>query len=120
MSQEHGKWKAEQSARARQARLQGGDVAFPSSNPGLDNTKVASLNPQLKVVEKEDGKKVVIKKDFFGRIIKIDEEDGKKGRSGSTGATGGRDKSRTWVSFNEGYSNAVRKPISLAEVMAGL
>ena len=27
---------------------------------------------------------------------------------------------RVWVSFHEGFSNAVRKPITLAELMKGL
>ena len=31
---------------------------------------------------------------------------------------GGKGEGRIWVSFNEGYSNAVRKPISLAELLA--
>ena len=37
----------------------------------------------------------------------------KEARSGGGGAGG-----RIWVSFNEGYSNAVRKPITLAELLA--
>ena len=37
----------------------------------------------------------------------------KEARSGGGGVGG-----RIWVSFNEGYSNAVRKPITLAELLA--
>ena len=41
---------------------------------------------------------------------------GSGGDAGS--ARGGRDGGRIWISFNEGYSNAVRKPITLAELLA--
>jgi chromosome transmission fidelity protein 18 len=32
----------------------------------------------------------------------------------------GGDVGRIWVSFNEGYSNAVRKPITVDELLRGL
>jgi chromosome transmission fidelity protein 18 len=32
----------------------------------------------------------------------------------------GGDRERVWVTFHEGYSNAVRKPVSLGELVGGL
>lgn len=69
-------------------------------------------------------------RDFFGRIItsqqqqdgviKTNQEGGtkmetewgmnKKGKGGDN---------QVWVSFNEGFSNAVRKPITIEELMKG-
>lgn len=62
-----------------------------------------------------------VKRDFFGRLVEQPvpqpndpntadswvDESSKAGR-------------KVWVTFHEGFSNAVRKPISLGELMAGL
>ena len=68
-----------------------------------------------------------LKRDFFGRLVPEE-------RASSLGADGGSSRSskkqkrevkggeaeRVWVSFHEGYSNAVRKPITIEELMRGL
>lgn len=60
-----------------------------------------------------------VKRDFFGRIV----NDARPGTSGAgsgsprPGTSNGKDDKRVWVSFHEGYSNAVRKPITLKELM---
>ncbi len=41
-------------------------------------------------------------------------------RGGGGGGGGGAGKSDVWVSFHEGFSNAVRKPITLDELLRGL
>jgi chromosome transmission fidelity protein 18 len=61
-----------------------------------------------------------IKRDFFGRILKeplplpqssddspVQNEASKAGR-------------KVWITYHDGFSNAVRKPISMNELMAGL
>ena len=65
------------------------------------------------------------KRDFFGRIINEsrrvsgdDNEDNGRMES-AKGPTKERDDT-VWVSYHEGFSNAVRKPISLGELLAGL
>lgn len=98
--------------------------------------------------ESEDGplKAVKIKRDFFGRPVhtttipateiipdgtKIDASSiakstafkGKaktkaKGNNGDE-EEGDRHGGRIWVSFHEGFSNAVRKPISLGDLLEG-
>ena len=82
-----------------------------------------------------------IKRDFFGRFISShatsgDEDDcvsatiaggmtKTKSRITTTAAAREEEKrrkreARVWVSYHEGFSNAVRKPITLREIMSGL
>jgi chromosome transmission fidelity protein 18 len=67
------------------------------------------------------------KRDFFGRILNeaiptankedIDRlGDARKKRKFS----GGDQENMVWISFHEGFSNAVRKPITLEEMLRGL
>ena len=59
------------------------------------------------------------KRDFFGRIINEVIPNGKASDVSKALATPstGSDGKRVWVSFHEGFSNAVRKPITLKELM---
>ncbi|KAL2060932.1 hypothetical protein VTL71DRAFT_8984 [Oculimacula yallundae] len=114
---------------ARQARYKAGnpddDVEFSIASrehkgmgrPGLDMEMV-----------------VAPKKDFFGREVRevFGEVDGNAG-AGAGGEEGeregrkkgkrdgkGKDDNKVWVSFHEGFSNAVRKPITVEELLRGL
>lgn len=71
-------------------------------------------------------------RDFFGRIITSQhQQDGVVIKTNQEGETkleterGGMNKkgkganNHVWVSFNEGFSNAVRKPITIEELMKG-
>lgn len=66
------------------------------------------------------------KKDFFGRavreIIPLQEIDGNAegDGKGKRKKEKGRDDNKVWVSFHEGFSNAVRKPITIEELLRGL
>jgi chromosome transmission fidelity protein 18 len=60
-----------------------------------------------------------VKRDFFGREIKEKPLLVGEGRKKVVENKGG-DVGRIWVSFNEGYSNAVRKPITIDELLRGL
>jgi chromosome transmission fidelity protein 18 len=70
------------------------------------------------------------KRDFFGRVVKIvaptlEENESVPANGGAkkkakAGRSAGAEEGRVWVSFNEGFSNAVRKPITLRELMDGL
>lgn len=60
-----------------------------------------------------------VSKDFFGRVIKEQSAlPGRPSKKKQIGATS--DANRIWVSFHEGFSNAVRKPITIDELMRGL
>jgi chromosome transmission fidelity protein 18 len=72
---------------------------------------------------REDSKK--LKRDFFGRVIaeavqqeSEDEEAALKRKR--TKMDEGGDRERVWVTFHEGYSNAVRKPVSLRELLGAM
>lgn len=58
-----------------------------------------------------------VKRDFFGRII--NDKPPVEGERKKTQNIGG-DVGRIWLSFHEGFSNAVRKPITVDELLRGL
>ena len=115
LDQELRKEALKQRSDTKQARYsQGVRDDLLNEGPGEDE---ASL-------EKGDQRKIpaivaVGKRDFFGRIINevipnsTASDVGKALALASTKA----DEKRVWVSFHEGYSNAVRKPITLKELM---
>lgn len=66
-----------------------------------------------------------LKRDFFGRIIKADSQPASKSANNSKGnqkgqrSSSAQSQNHAWVSYHEGFSNAVRKRISLGELMDG-
>lgn len=66
------------------------------------------------------------KRDFFGRIVdELAHDFAKADKTGQDKKSGGQDTSEKgggniFVSFHEGYSNAVRKPISLDDLLRSL
>ncbi|KAF2996852.1 hypothetical protein E8E13_003985 [Curvularia kusanoi] len=86
---------------------------------GQDNEEVAvPEETEQNVAQRlEDANKKAVKRDFFGRVIKdkplVKGEVRKKTRQED-------EEDRIWVSFHEGFSNAVRKPITIDELFRGL
>lgn len=84
----------------------------------------ATAPVELEKVAEENTK--AVQRDFFGRIIVPESTPTGDGtRTKATGRTNanaksGNDEGRIWVGFHEGFSNAVRKPITLDELMRGL
>ncbi|KAL2825302.1 hypothetical protein BDW59DRAFT_161782 [Aspergillus cavernicola] len=72
--------------------------------------------------------RTVVKRDFFGRIIRepTPQEDDAQSRSQAKAkANSAQQESlsagrKVWVTYHDGFSNAVRKPISMAELLGGL
>ncbi|KAH8597287.1 hypothetical protein B0O99DRAFT_651118 [Bisporella sp. PMI_857] len=100
---------------ARQARYRAGN---PDND--MDYSFAATKENQGPYTQE---KVFATKKDFFGRVIKdaiplqeIDDNDqettGKRNKDGNGG--------KVWVSYHEGFSNAVRKPITIDELLRGL
>lgn len=93
-------------------------VGKKASTPGIAE-KTAKKEKDATEALKEDPNvpKVVVKKDFFGRVMKqvVSGPDKKKEKSAPVSEA-----NRVWVSFHEGFSNAVRRPITLEELMRGL
>ena len=135
-------WKRESARLAGQARLRRRGLAGDGdeqqgSLAGLDAD--GKLRNSGKQVDELKGSLIgrtatvaAVKKDFFGRPLKDtntelgedgsmahDAHDPQKKRRVAGGSRGSKAQGRVWVSFHEGYSNAVRKPITLAELMAG-
>lgn len=61
-----------------------------------------------------------MKRDFFGRIIEEKPVDAQEARETREGNSGKESEGKVFVSFHEGYSNAVRKPITLVDLMRDL
>jgi chromosome transmission fidelity protein 18 len=101
-----------QSSMARQARS---SVLAITQNDDDDKENEPRLKARLNA--DPPAKAVPVKRDFFGRII----NEARPVSSGKAANQARKDESedggRVWVSFHEGFSNAVRKPITLKELM---
>ncbi|KAK5121620.1 hypothetical protein LTR85_004792 [Meristemomyces frigidus] len=104
-------WIKEEKRRAeatRLARFSGGREVggslLPVSTDGREERRVLS--------------KTNVKRDFFGRPIALPVEgaEPKKGK----GREEQKEEGRVWITYHEGFSNAVRKPVTLAELMRDL
>ncbi|KAJ8119032.1 hypothetical protein OPT61_g88 [Boeremia exigua] len=86
---------------------------------GQDSEEVVIQKEDEEDVAKklEEANKKAVKRDFFGRIIKekplIEGEVRPKTKPDG-------DEDRIWVSFHEGFSNAVRKPITMDDLFRAL
>lgn len=114
LDQEYQKYILRQNADARQARYKAGGGLGSVAHENKELTELQANERNLK--------HAAATHDFFGRIIdearpvsiesrgagpqEAKPEDIEKGR-------------KVWVSFHEGFSNAVRKPITLEELMRG-
>ncbi len=125
LDQELQKTKILRDSTARQARFRAG---------ALGSSDDAAFDDKESATKRKTARKglpaVAVKKDFFGRIIKTEvggpprEGDGNTGGGEGLPPGKGRDKNKdeakAWVTFHEGLNNAVRKPLSLDELMRGL
>ncbi|KAI9842848.1 MAG: hypothetical protein M1837_006869 [Sclerophora amabilis] len=119
-------------AEARQARFNfGGTVENTPSDATtttLKGQKNLPLHPNDDITTHST--KTSTKRDFFGCIIVNDSRPSHSSSADSDGASkrqkrnadgGDLDESnKVWVSYHEGFSNAVRKPITMAELLGGL
>ncbi|KAG9230624.1 hypothetical protein BJ875DRAFT_408564 [Amylocarpus encephaloides] len=101
---------------ARQARYRAGNL---DGTVDFAFTKSKGENDFL-----PEEREVGPRKDFFGRTIKetpmpLGEIDGNAEVEKRKGK-GGKDDGKVWVSYHEGFSNAVRKPITIEELFRGL
>ncbi|KAL9584952.1 MAG: hypothetical protein Q9212_001805 [Teloschistes hypoglaucus] len=117
LDQEHQRSLLGQKASVAQAKL-GGSIdpkAYPWRTDGQSNQS-----------RKEGGQVAAPKRDFFGRIVneRAADSEGLEASHRHDGAndqaSGAKSRGKVFVSFHEGYSNAVRKPVSLDDLMRGL
>ena len=116
LDQEHRKYLLRQNADARQARCKTRDGLEPVLDVESETLRdgQSDTNPAVKPV--------AAKRDFFGRIIENPLSTAQNGlEMGSQDYAAGekQENKKVWVSFHEGFSNAVRKPITLEELMRG-
>ncbi len=102
---------------ARQARYRAGNP-----HEGIDAVLQDKENHVYQIQDKVSD----VKRDFFGRVVQeampLQEIDGNaevdaKGRHSKKGL---KEDGKVWVSFHEGFSNAVRKPITIEELLRDL
>ena len=115
LDQELRKEKLLQNSAARHARSTLFDRSgVHTTNDDNKENADAAVDKETKVKTTQAG----AKRDFFGRIINNTRPTSAgKGVTTQKEALMKMDKERVWISFNEGYSNAVRKPITLKELM---
>lgn len=115
LDQEHRKYLLRQISENRQARY---DAGNPSTCDTADYASCSNLDIGEKILKPKSAKR-----DFFGRLIKtrlahsnadVDFNCTKPSVDIKPGST---DEGKVWVSFHEGFSNAVRKPITLEDLM---
>lgn len=123
LDQEFQKYVIVQRAAASQARFAAGSIPGQEPDDRCSQTfkdkgiGVAAIGTSTKALDRASG----VKRDFFGRIV-AGESTG-KGRGREQQLKISRTKAaqnRIWVSYREGYSNAVRKPVNLSNLIDGL
>ncbi|KAI9696237.1 MAG: hypothetical protein M1836_005790 [Candelina mexicana] len=137
LDQEFRKEGLRRAAEARQARYTAGGGALDDNNH-LFASSTSQHSDAIPSLDRPRPTKASsgAKRDFFGRVIQdssnpdeVDEagtQSRKKkkcatsGGGGGGGGGGGAGENMVWVSFHEGFSNAVRKPIGLEELLRGL
>lgn len=119
LDQEYQKYITRQNADLRQARYRAGGPPDENMEPVDANTD--GLVPGT---DEKASKPTAVKRDFFGRIIRNSAflRDGgqSNGLMPQVRLTLHSEQDReVWISFHEGFSNAVRKPITLKELIKG-
>ena len=120
LDQEYQKYLLRQRTHARQARHKAGGGLGSDADFGAEEKENASTGK-----DGVDLKPIAVKRDFFGRIIDValpavrGQKESDESQNSKTDEKG-KERKVVWVSFHEGFSNAVRKPITLDELMRGL
>lgn len=118
LEQEYQKYLFRQRTNAWQVRRRSGDGHGFEDGLGAGNKDIASTETEVVKL-----RPMAVRRDFFGRVVDVALPT-TKGYSSQGGNGGSQDsildeKCNVWVSYHEGFSNAVRKPITLDELMRG-
>ena len=123
LDQEYQKFQIQRDSEIRQARYKAGNANFAVGDE--DATRYSQPEfPDGKDSASADGRKVdAPKRDFFGRVVDTPSLSSADGLSHdnqahrSTSKSGSSvDHTLVWITFNEGFSNAVRKPVTIVEL----
>ena len=100
----------------RQARFREGNALGEESVYTFKNR--STVDSLIKNVDKEDcDGPVKIKKDFFGRVI-IEKSTQELPTQKRKEREDKKDTNKVWVTYHEGFSDAVRKPVTVADIMS--
>ncbi|KAI4910089.1 hypothetical protein J4E90_007520 [Alternaria incomplexa] len=83
----------------------------------IEASKKEEKTTEEKVAEASEK---AVKRDFFGRVIVETDKSRKEAKRKQDSGEMQGDVGRIWVSFHEGFSNAVRKPVTIDDIMRGL
>ncbi|KAF8423054.1 hypothetical protein EV426DRAFT_642957 [Tirmania nivea] len=128
LSQELYKYSVLQRQAARDARVAKLGLEAATLAPKMGNMKVDDRNMNTSPITTVPGKS--LKRDFFGRVVEEKdpvnsivvggEENGTEAKRRRKGEDGKGAKGKVWVSFHEGFSNAVKKGITLEDLLGAL
>ena len=108
-------WRKEEKKRAEAARL----ARFSGSAANGVGKAVGGGDDENTAPERKAKEVVVVKRDFFGRPVEVAQPGSAREKEEEKGKKESEDR-RVWVTYHEGFSNAVRKPVTLAELMKDL
>ncbi|GAB7349082.1 hypothetical protein MBLNU459_g8038t2 [Dothideomycetes sp. NU459] len=132
LEQEHARDVRRRDEEARKSRYANSSSAVAGAD---DDESLAPHDPEAAARERNHAlaqkRSKALKRDFFGRVVaevSLEElaAEAETGREGEAARKRRKerqdaedDRTRIWCTFHEGFSNAVRKPVSLAEIMGG-
>jgi chromosome transmission fidelity protein 18 len=98
------------------------DHANRKRRGGQDEHDESEAAKEEKTTEEKvaEANKKAVKRDFFGRIIQETEASRKEDKRKQDSGEMQGDVGRIWVSFHEGFSNAVKKPVTIDDILRGL
>ncbi|MCJ1437847.1 hypothetical protein MMC27_007234 [Xylographa pallens] len=125
LDQEFQKYRIRQNADARHARFQSGGPLDPTADVGAPRVsqgtgKENAVKDVAGLVAGQTFKAVGVKRDFFGRVIVNEARVATKEEGRAKARRETVEGNRIWVTYHEGFSNAVRKPVGLGDIMRGL
>ncbi|RMZ71856.1 chromosome transmission fidelity 18 [Pyrenophora seminiperda CCB06] len=109
----------ELATRKRRGGRDGGDDDGDVDMMAEENRAGGGKTTEEKVAE-ANKKGRAVKRDFFGRVLQETDATRKEAKRKLDSGEMAGNVGRIWVSFHEGFSNAVRKPVTLDDVMRGL
>jgi chromosome transmission fidelity protein 18 len=124
LDQEYNAHKTRARAIAREARSRPG-TSLESTNEEFGDEGKENNSSNVAENSKPISAAQLVKRDFFGRVIVNNEAPLLARPWSSDGEEMGSKKKdenakKVWLHYHEGFSNAVRKPVTMAELMAGL
>jgi chromosome transmission fidelity protein 18 len=108
-------WRKESALREHANRKRRGGQTEHDDEP--EAGKKEEKSTEEKVAE---ANRKAVKRDFFGRVIRETDASRKEDKRKQDSGEMQGDVGRIWVSFHEGFSNAVRKPVTIDDIMRGM